>query len=336
MPTDNRINTSDAKAREKLRQQILRSEFRPDIVRIALIPKPNGKMRSIGIAIVLDRIVQRMILQVVTNNLPEEPWSPFSYAYQKGRHIGHAIGEVNRIRKEGYTHAVKMDLTSFFDKVPHDRLMKKLRIHIPDKRVVGLVIAFLTTLVIGPNGTVSRNRRGTIQGSPISTWLASMLYLDELDQEMTRRGNRYVRFADDITVFCKSKKAARRCKARLIKFIETTMGCPVNKDKTVIEEIENLSLFGVELANGLWSIQREAEREKCASYLKSLKGYEKTKDVYYLREAADGMEGFISHFGIIPDFNQRQLKALKRWCLNKWWKTGERKMLFNQKWLVTD
>ena len=327
---------SAPEAREKIRQQLLRGEYHPDKVRITLKQKPNGKMRPLGIATVLDRIVQRMVLQVVIANLPENPWSPYSYAYQMGRNIGNAIEEVNHIREEGYAFAVKIDLSSFFDNVPHDRLMKELRIHIPDERVVGLIYAFLTTLIIRPDGTVSRNRKGTLQGSALSPWLASMLYLDELDQEMTRRGLRYVRFADDITVFTKSKKAAERCKARLIEFIENAMGCPVNKDKTTVGEIEHLSLFGVELANGIWSIQRDKERDKCASYLKYLKDYVETKDVCYLREAACKMRGFISHFGIIPDFNHRQLKALKRWCLNKWWRTGERKTLFKQTWLVTD
>jgi group II intron reverse transcriptase/maturase len=323
-------------AREKIRQQLLRGEFRPDKVRISLIRKPNGKMRPLGIATVLDRIVQRMILQVVINNLPENPWSPYSYAYQAGRNIGDAIEEVNRIREEGYTHAIKIDLTSFFDNVPHDRLMKKLRIHIPDKRVVGLINAFLTTLVIGPDGSVSRNRKGTLQGSPISPWLASMLYLDELDQEMARRGHRYVRFADDITVFTKSKKATGRRKARLITFIENTMGCPVNMNKTEVQEIEHLKLYGVEWANNTWRIQRDKAQEARAIYLGYLDDYTKKKDDYWLWKAARQMRGFITHFDIIPDFNRRQIRALKRWCLNRWWHTGERRTLFEQKWLVTD
>ena len=323
-------------AREEIRQQLLQGEYRPDKVRISPIRKPNGKMRPLGIATVLDRIVQRMILQVVISSLPENPWSPYSFAYQIGRNIGTAIKEVNSIREEGYTHAVKIDLTSFFDNVPHDRLMKKLRIHIPDKRVVGLINAFLTTLVIGTDGAVSRNRKGTLQGSPISPWLASMLYLDELDQEMDRRGLRYVRFADDITVFTHSRKAAKRCKARLLEFIENTMGCPVNKDKTVIEEIEHLSLYGVTWANNTWRIQRDKAQEACAIYLGYLGGYMKSKDDYWLWKAARQMRGFITHFDIIPDFNRRQIRALKRWCLNKWWHTGERRTLFEQKWLVTD
>lgn len=323
-------------AREEIRQQLLQGEYRPDKVRISPIRKPNGKMRPLGIATVLDRIVQRMILQVVISSLPENPWSPYSFAYQIGRNVGTAIKEVNSIRGEGYTHAVKIDLTSFFDNVPHDRLMKKLRIHIPDKRVVGLINAFLTTLVIGQDGTVLRNRKGTLQGSPISPWLASMLYLDELDQEMTRRGLRYVRFADDITVFTKSRKSAKRCKARLIEFIQNTMGCPVNSDKTVIEEVEHLSLYGVTWANGTWRIQRDKAREACAIYLGYLGDYTKMKDDFWLWKAASQMKGFITHFSIFPDFNRRQIRALKRWCLNKWWHTGERRTLFEQKWLVTD
>ena len=327
---------STPEAREELRQQILRGEFRPDKVRISLKQKPDGKMRPLAIGTVRDRIVQRMIYQAVANNLPDNPWSPYSYAYQTGRNVGTAIEEVDRIREEGYTHAVKMDLSSFFDNVPHDRLVRKLRIHIPDKRVAGLVNAFLTTLVIRPDGTVSRNRKGTLQGSPLAPWLASMLYLDELDQEMSRRGLRYIRFADDITVFRFSRKAAKRSKARLTEFIENTMECPVNRKKTKIEKIGTLTLFGVTRDYGTWRIQREKARGACATYLGYMEDYKRTKDDCWLWTAARKMRGFISHFGIFPDFNQRQIRAIKRWCLNKWWETGERKTLFEQKWLITD
>ena len=123
---------------------------------------------------------------------------------------------------------------------------------------------------------------------------------------------------------------------RLTEFIENTMECPVNRDKTTIEKVGKLTLFGVTRDHGTWRIQREKARGACATYLGYMEDYKRTKDDCWLWTAARKMRGFISHFGIFPDFNQRQIRAIKRWCLNKWWETGERKTLFEQKWLITD
>ncbi len=318
--------------REKVLQQLRLGEYRPEKVRTVQIPKPGGKKRILGIATVMDRIVQTMILQVVTANLPENPWCPFSYAYHYQSNVANAIAEVNRIRKEGYRYGITLDLKSFFDNVPHDRLMQKLRIHIADKRVTGLVHAFLTALIIGKKRTLTKNRKGTPQGSVISPWLASDLYLDELDQEMTRRGLRFVRYADDITVFSYSRKAARRIKARLIDFIENTMRCPVNKDKTKVLKIENISLLGVVLDHGLWRIQRNKEQAACAIYLKGLHDYANTKDDFHLWKAAQRMRGFINHYIRIPGMAHDEVPALKRWCRNRWKAIAGRKLFHEQDW----
>ncbi len=324
---------SDPEAREELRQQILRGEYRPDVVRLTQIPKANGKMRTLGIATVRDRIVQRAILQVVEASIPEHTWSPYSYAYQVGRGVQDAIAEVNHIREEGYSHAVKLDMKSFFDNIPHPQLMEKIRTHIADMRVADLTCAFLTPLVDNGSGTLRRNEKGTPQGSVISPWLASKLYLNKLDHEVTRRGVRFVRFADDVTMFYSSKKAAMRSMTKIMNFLENEMGCPVNREKTEVVEVEHLSILGVVWEDGCWNIQRNKGRDACAEYQAFIGKYVKTKDEYYLYRAAQQMRGFINGFVRIPGISRRQILALKRWCMNKWLETGERNLLFNQKWM---
>ena len=325
---------SNQSAREVIRQQLLQGTYRPERVRTVQIPKANGKKRTIGIATAQDRIVQTMILQVINTHLPKETWNPHSYAYLPQSGVADAIAEVNRIKEEGYRYGISLDLKSFFDNVPHDRLMSKLHVHIADKRVVRLVCAFLTALIIGEHGALMKNRKGTPQGSVLSPWLASKLYLDELDQEMDKRGLRFVRYADDISVFCMSKKAAKRTKARLVDFMENTMKCPVNTAKTKVVEIEALSLLGIYSDHGLWRIQREKERDACAVYLNSLYKYAETKNELYLWKAAQRMSGFVNHYVRIPDMAHDEVPALKRWCRNRWKAVAGRILFFKQTWFL--
>ena len=304
--------------REEVRRALLDGTYNPAPVRTVLIPKKSGKMRVLGIGTVLDRIVQTAILQVVPGFLPENPWSPFSFAYQAGLGVSNAIAEVNNIREEGYSFCITLDLSAFFDNVPHDRLLGKLKVHLKDPRVIELVEKFLTSVIAGPNGALKRNRIGTPQGSVLSPWLASEVYLHELDMELTRRGHRFVRYADDITVFSHSPRAAKRTKARLIKFIEGTLKCPVNCKKTKIVDIRKLAVLGVYLDNGHWHIQRDKEIEVCGSFLRSLELYSKSKDKEVLAEAVARIDGFLQHYKRIPGLARKEVKDIARWCTRKW------------------
>ena len=304
--------------RDEIRNELMNGTFQPYIVRTKLIPKKNGKWRTLGIAIVLDRIVQTMIIQVISRFFPEGTWSPFSFAYQEKRSVANAITEVNHIREEGYEFCVCLDLKAFFDNVPHYRLMEKLKVHLRDPRVIDLVTKFLTPVIAGRDGGLTRNRLGTPQGSVLSPWLASMLYLHELDMELTQRRLCFVRYADDVTIFCHSLCAAKRVRTNVIHFIEDIMKCPVNREKTTIVSIRKLALLGVCLDKGRWHIQRDKEKEICGSFLRSLELYSRTKNLEVLRKAVARMTGFIQHYRRIPGLARKDLKDLAKWSTRNW------------------
>ena len=307
-----------AEKRDQLRELITSGRYRPDPLRIAMIPKPNGKMRTLKIATVRDRIVQKMILKALTDNLPKDTLCKYSYAYLPDRGIADAIAEVNKIRSEGYTFGISLDLKAFFDNVPHDRLIAKIQKHIVDRGVVRLLKAFVTAPVIDKYEHLTISRLGTPQGSPISSWLAAVIYLDELDKEITSRGLRFVRYADDVTVFCHSRHAAKRIRNRLIEFLEGTMKCPVNREKTKITVIEDISVFGVYLRNSQWHIDRSKLLQRRAGFRALLEKFANREDELLIVEAIQQIGGVLNHYGRIPGIAMKEINAIKRWCLRVW------------------
>ncbi len=304
---------SDKAEREKIRKLLLDERYKPNMVRTVLIPKGNGKMRTLGIATVLDRIVQTMILQVVTAYCPPGTWSKYSFAYQEKLSVSDAVAEVDKIIAEGYRYGITLDLKAFFDNVPHDRLIRKLQIHLSDRRVVRLVIRFITPVILDGKGKKVINRIGTPQGSVISPWLASMLYLDELDKELTARGHRFVRYADDVTVFCRTKKTAQRVMLRLIDFLESVMHCPVNRDKTSVVSIKKLAILGVTQKRNKWKIQREKQQNACSIFLSGLSKARASYSADDIEVAVRRMRGFLNHYKRIPDLAKRDVPQIIRW-----------------------
>ena len=299
-------------ARIELARQLLQGEYRPGIVRTVYIPKPNGKERRIGIAIVRDRIVQRMILQAVEANMPDNARSGSSFAYHHGTGVADATVEADKIIGNGFQAAVCVDLKGFFDNVPHERLRRKLYAHVVDKRVCRLVWWFVTALV-SDKGQLSRNRLGTPQGSVISPWLASDLYLDELDRELEERNHPFVRYADDVVIFCQTMKAAKRVKMRIMDFIENTMRCPVNRDKTKVVPTKSMPLLGLYRKGGRWYIERKKVRKACGEFLTLLQKDGKGNRGKAIRK----FKGVLNHYRRIPNLAESEIPSLQRWMERK-------------------
>lgn len=215
----------------KIKADLLNGKYNPLPVRRKEIDKPDGGVRLLGIPTVLDRIIQQAIAQMV-----EQIWDPtfsaFSYGFRRTRSAHDAVRQSKQYLLDGYTYVVDMDLSKFFDRVNHDRLMSRLASKITDKRVLKLIRRYLNagTMI---NGVITYADEGTPQGGPLSPLLSNIV-LDELDKELEARGHKFVRYADDFRIYCKSPKAAQRVKSSITRFITVRLRLKVNEDKSAV------------------------------------------------------------------------------------------------------
>lgn len=227
--------------KDELITSIEKGKYRPNPVRRVEIPKDNGSKRQLGIPTVVDRVIQQAITQVLVP-VYEPQFSGHSYGFRPRRNAHQALRKCQKNINEGYEWAVEMDLEKFFDTVSHSKLIEVLSRTIKDGRVISLIHKYLRAgIVFGDNLTPSEE--GVPQGGPLSPILSNIM-LNELDKELEHRGHKFVRYADDIVILCKSRRSAERTLESIIPFVERKLFLKVNRQKSHVSNIRGIKFLG--------------------------------------------------------------------------------------------
>jgi RNA-directed DNA polymerase len=233
----------------QLKREIENWDYRPRPVQRVEIPKPgkNAGVRLLGIPCVRDRVVQAT-LKLILEPILDPLFSDNSYGFRPGRNQRQAVETAQKIVRTGKEYVVDIDLSKFFDRVHHDRLITRLSQHIPDKRILRIIGMTLRSGVM-KDGLFSPTSEGTVQGGPLSPLLSNVV-LDELDKELERRGLEFCRFADDCNIFVKSQKAAERVMDSISRFIENKLKLVVNQEKSKVALSRYVKFLGMTIIAG--------------------------------------------------------------------------------------
>ena len=314
---------------QELTNRIYRGKYTPSPVRRVEIPKPDGGVRKLGIPTVIDRTLQQAITQQLVP-IYEPLFTDGSYGYRPNRDAKGAILKIKEYAEQGYTYAVVLDLSKYFDTINHEILINLLRKNVKDERVVQLIKRYLKSGVM-ENGVVIETEEGSPQGGNLSPLLAN-IYLNEFDREFLRRGVPCIRYADDIVLLAKSRKASERLLESSTRYLEEKLKLTVNREKSrtvSVFAIRNFKFLGFALGrnrSGIYVRVHAKSWEKFKSKLKELSSRKRCQSIKpSLERIKVYARGWLNYYGIasmksnMNDVNGWLYHRI-RMCIWKQWK----------------
>ena len=312
---------------EELLEQIRKGTYKPQPVRRKEIPKPDGGVRKLGIPSVVDRVIQQAIAQQLSP-IFEPLFSEDSYGYRPGRSAQMAIAKVKEYAEQGYTTAVLIDLSKYFDTLNHELLMNMVREEVHDKRVTELVKRFLKSGVM-EDGLLIRTEEGSPQGGPLSPLLAN-IYLNKYDREMENRGVHVVRYADDIVVLAKTPRAGQRLLESSRRYLEGKLKLRMNAEKSKVVSvyaIRDFKFLGFALGKGKDGIYVRAHAKTLKKAKETLRELTSRSQGRNVRTVMDNVKkyirGWLGYYGIA-----RMKNTMREW--DKWLRRRFRMYIWKQ------
>ena len=303
----------------ELTERIRRGKYTPSPVRRVEIPKPDGGIRKLGIPTVIDRIIQQAMLQQLMP-IYEPLFSDDSFGYRPGRGAKDAIFKIKEYIEQGYTRAVVLDLSKYFDTLNHTILLNLLRKQVKDERVIQMVKRYLKSGVM-ENGVKIATTEGSPQGGPLSPLLANV-YLNEFDWEYERRGVPVIRYADDIVLLCKSQRAAERLLESSIRYLEGKLKLRVNRDKCHIARVnatKNFKFLGFAYGKGKDGLFIRAHPKALLKAKNRLRAITKRNRGVNVRKVMQEikvyMTGWLNYYGIA--FLKTKMREWDEWLRHR-------------------
>jgi len=322
--------------RERIESEIRRGKYLPQAILGVAIPKSNGKTRLLGIPTVLDRLLQQAVGQVIAIKFEME-FEDYSYGFRPNRNAQQAVLKSLEYINSGFTAIVDIDLKNFFDEVDHSILLQLLYRKIKCPLTLRLIRKWLRAPIL-IDGKLVKRRKGVPQGSPLSPLLSNIM-LNELDKELEKRELRYVRYADDFSIYLGGKLRAREAGNKIFLFLKNKLKLPINREKSGIRGPKNFTILGFGFVptykKGTSNDYQLVVSEKS---WKSLKQKIKTitrkttpctfdERIYRLKEVQRGWLGYFrmaSISGKLKDLDG-WIRNRLRYCIWHHWKKPERK-----------